>query len=172
MYELLLFTGVAGFTQNDEDLKKLIYILGGNFLGCFIAAFIFSATEPTSQLEFIKTCLSNREIHGLRDCIRNFAKAIGCGFIMTTAVKFARFSKENNNFAYILPLILGVPLFLISGFYHSVVDAFYINFSLLLTDDITRVEPILRQFLAWLVVVMGNLLGCNLQRIIMFKKEI
>ena len=43
--------------------------------------------------------------------------AIGCGFIVTTSVQFARQEKW-------LPLLLGIPLFILCGVPHCIADAF------------------------------------------------
>ena len=81
--------------------------------------------------------------------------AIGCGFIMTTAVEFARKGK-------MLPLLLGVPVFILCGFAHSIADAFYF-----------LVSP-QEQLLQWPVLVvyvsevLGNFVGCNLYRWALF----
>ena len=42
---------------------------------------------------------------------------------MTTVVKFARQKK-------FIPLLIGVPLFILSGFWHSIADAFYYSVAL------------------------------------------
>ena len=85
--------------------------------------------------------------------LRGGLLAIGCGFIMTTAVTFAR--KGN-----LLPLIFGVPLFIFCGFPHCLVDAFYI-----LTSPISFVGANAGAvFATYGCVVLGNFIGCNLYR--------
>jgi formate/nitrite transporter FocA (FNT family) len=70
---------------------------------------------------------------------------------MTTAVEFARKGK-------VLPMLLGVPVFILCGFAHSIADAFYF-----------LVSPS-EQLLQWSVLVVylsevvGNFVGCNLYR--------
>ena len=81
--------------------------------------------------------------------------AIGCGFIMTTAVTFARQGKN-------LPLLFGVPLFIMCGFPHCVADVFYylcVPFSYLY-DNLGDV------LLFYVSIVAGNFAGCNLFRFI------
>ncbi|MBR6082231.1 MAG: hypothetical protein IKP62_04825, partial [Salinivirgaceae bacterium] len=79
--------------------------------------------------------------------------AIGCGFIMTTAVTFAR--KEKN-----LPLLFGVPLFIMCGFPHCVADAFYYMTvpASFLIDNWADV------LIFYVSIVAGNFVGCNLYR--------
>jgi formate/nitrite transporter FocA (FNT family) len=77
--------------------------------------------------------------------------AIGCGFIMTTAVQFAR----QNQF---LPLIFGVPLFIVCGFPHCVADAFYYALTALQGNWEWWILPAC----GW--AILGNYIGCNLPR--------
>ena len=80
--------------------------------------------------------------------------------IMTLAAYGAR---EKNY----LPLLFGVPVFILCGLPHCVADAFYYALALLngrLTSTL---------LMAWLWAIIGNYIGCNLPRIFMgadFKK--
>ena len=70
---------------------------------------------------------------------------------MTTAVEFARKGK-------MLPLLLGVPVFILCGFVHSIADAFYFLISpsaQLLQADV---------LIVYVFEVLGNFVGCNLYR--------
>ena len=71
---------------------------------------------------------------------------------MTTAVEFGKQGQY-------LPTLFGVPLFISCGFIHSIADAFYY----LLTP--------ISFHLIWiyLIVVIGNFIGCNLYRIINYE---
>jgi formate/nitrite transporter FocA (FNT family) len=79
--------------------------------------------------------------------------AIGCGFIMTTAVTFAR--KQQN-----LPLLFGVPLFITCGFPHCVADAFY--YMCVPVEYLSEHAAEVLTFYA--SIVIGNFIGCNLYR--------
>ena len=83
----------------------------------------------------------------------NFILAIPCGFIMTTAVEFGK----NEKF---LPLLFGVPLFIVCGFRHSIADAFYYCASGLFSMEL---------FWNWIFIVLGNFVGCNIYRVVMYK---
>lgn len=84
-----------------------------------------------------------------------FLLAIGCGFIMTTAVEFARKGK-------MLTLVLGVPVFILCGFAHSIADAFY--FLLAPTDQLLTSSVLV----LYVSEVLGNFVGCNLYRWMLF----
>ena len=153
-YGLKLFTGTAGFIGKDE-FPSLLLILLGNVTGCLTVA-LLTRLSPNDLQSVAQTIMQGRIANG---AIRSGMLAIGCGFIMTTSVTFAR---EKNY----LPLLFGVPLFIFCGFPHSLVDAFYI-----LTTPFDFVKSNLTDLLAvYGCVVAGNFIGCNLYRIILPQK--
>jgi formate/nitrite transporter FocA (FNT family) len=153
-YGLKLFTGTAGFIGKDE-FPSLLLILLGNVTGCLTVA-LLTRLSPNDLQSVAQTIMQGRIANG---AIRSGMLAIGCGFIMTTSVTFAR---EKNY----LPLLFGVPLFIFCGFPHCLVDAFYI-----LTTPFDFVKSNLTDLLAvYGCVVAGNFIGCNLYRIILPEK--
>lgn len=149
-YSLKLYTGTAGFIHRGE-VGQLILILFGNLLGCLAVALMVRCS-PMPLQQTAEGILSARLEMGP---IRGAILAIGCGFIMTTAVTFARQGK-------FLPLLFGVPLFIICGFPHCVADAFYY-----MCVPVSYLEAHFAQILLfYLSIVMGNFLGCNLYRIV------
>ena len=88
--------------------------------------------------------------------LRGGVLSIGCGFIMTTAVTFARQDK-------MLPLIFGVPLFIVCGFPHCVADGFY-YLCVPLAYIVDHWQEVL---LFYVSIVAGNFIGCNLYRLVM-----
>lgn len=153
-YGLKLFTGTAGFIGKDE-FPSLLLILLGNVTGCLTVA-LLTRLSPNDLQSVAQTIMHGRIANG---AIRSGMLAIGCGFIMTTSVTFAR---EKNY----LPLLFGVPLFIFCGFPHCLVDAFYI-----LTTPFDFVKSNLTDLLAvYGCVVAGNFIGCNLYRIILPQK--
>ena len=118
-YGLKLYTGTAGFIRLKGDWSMLAVVLLGNIVGCFLSAWLISYAQPDC-IEPATKILASRLAKGPWAC---FLLAIGCGFIMTTAVEFARKGK-------MLPLLLGVPVFILCGFAHSIADAFYFLLSL------------------------------------------
>lgn len=150
-YKLRLFTGTAGFIKKDE-FGQLFLILIGNIVGCSIVALLTRLSANDLQV-VAQGILEGRLANGI---LRSGALAIGCGFIMTTSVTFAR---ENNY----LPLLFGVPLFIFCGFPHCLVDAFYIATSPIAFLKVNFWEL----FATYACVVLGNFIGCNLFRTIL-----
>ena len=152
-YQLKLFTGTAGFiSMKKEDFGNLLLILVGNVIGCGIVA-LMTRLSPNDINCVAERILTGRVANG---ALKSGVLAIGCGFIMTTAVTFAR--KGN-----VLPLIFGVPLFIFCGFPHCLVDAFYI-----LTTPASFVAANSGEvFATYGCVVLGNFIGCNLYRAVL-----
>ena len=147
-YKLKLYTGTAGFIVKGE-VGQLFLILLGNLVGCLAVAMI-ARCSPMPLQETAQSVLEGRLNSGP---LKGGILAIGCGFIMTTAVTFAR--KEKN-----LPLLFGVPLFIMCGFPHCVADAFYYMTvpASFLIDNWADV------LIFYVSIVAGNFVGCNLYR--------
>lgn len=154
-YKLKLYTGTAGFIMKNE-IGNLFLILLGNIAGCFLMAML-SRVSPMDIQAAAQNILEGRLRTGALCC--GFL-GIGCGFIMTTAVQFARQKQY-------LPLLFGVPLFIMCGFTHCVADAFYY-----LCVPLAFWKAHALQILAvYGCIVVGNLIGCNLYRIVLVKDQ-
>ena len=150
-YGLKLYTGTAGFIRRQGDWSMLLTVLIGNIVGCLLSAWMIAYAQPDC-IEPAAKILEGRLAKGPWAC---FLLAIGCGFIMTTAVEFARKGK-------MLALLLGVPVFILCGFAHSIADAFYFLVSpagQLLHTEVLAV---------YIAEVLGNFVGCNLYRWMLF----
>lgn len=149
-YKLKLYTGTAGFIVKGE-VATLFLILLGNLVGCLIVSLI-ARCSPMPLQETAQKVLEGRLATGP---LKGGILAIGCGFIMTTAVTFAR--KDKN-----LPLLFGVPLFIMCGFPHCVADAFYY----MAVPVSFFGEHWLDVLVFYVSIVAGNFVGCNLYRAI------
>lgn len=154
-YRLKLYTGTAGFFVKGE-LLQLCLILAMNIVGCLLVA-MMARVSPMPLQETAERLLVGRLVAGWWQC---GLLAIGCGFIMTTAVKWGREGK-------FLPLLFGVPLFIICGFPHCIADAFYY---LVVPVDFL-VENAGEVILLYISIVLGNFVGCNLYRLLMRSNE-
>lgn len=149
-YSLKLYTGTAGFIRRGE-VGKLMLILMGNLLGCLFVSLI-ARCSPMPLQQTAQEILEGRLLTGPW---QGAVLAIGCGFIMTTAVTFSRQGKH-------LPLLFGVPLFIMCSFPHCVADAFY--YMCVPVDYLA--DHALETALFYIAIVLGNFLGCNLYRIV------
>ena len=149
-YGLKLYTGTAGFIRRHGDWPMLATVLAGNIVGCLLMALMIRYAQPDCVAP-ATAITGTRLAKGVLPC---FLLAIGCGFIMTTAVQFARQGK-------MLALLLGVPVFILCGFTHSIADAFY--FLLAPADMLFTAELLI----LYIGEVVGNFVGCNLYRLVM-----
>lgn len=154
-YGLKLYTGTAGFIRLKGDWALLATVLAGNIVGCWLSAIALAYAQP-DIIAPATEILAARTAKGPLAC---GILAIGCGFIMTTAVAFARQGK-------MLPLLFGVPVFILCGFTHSIADAFYF---LVCPSSLITSPTIICIYIA---EVTGNFIGCNLYRwVIPFRQE-
>ena len=149
-----LFTGKAQYASS-ANMKDLIIMLLFNILTCAIIS--LTLVRPNPDLRVIANEII---LHRLSQPWVAFGGSIGCGFIMTTAVTFGR----RGSF---LPLLFGVPLFIVCGFPHCVADAFYyccvpLDF---MVENWRNVLPL------YVLIVAGNFVGCNMSRWILPDKK-
>ena len=149
-FKLPLYTGTAGFIELYKltEYTKMLYILLGNILGCFLLAQFFDPAQYDGS-----AIIQNRIDTGYG---QSFLNAIGCGLIMTLIVQGGR---DKN----LLLILFGIPVFILLGFYHSIADAFYMM--------ITPIELRNEYFLTYLIIVLGNFVGCNIPRLFKYKIE-
>lgn len=147
-YKFKLYTGTAGFIGKNE-VGDLLMILLGNIVGCLCMAMLARVSPLNIQENAAKVLESRLSVGPWKAGLL----AIGCGFLMTTAVTFARKKIW-------LPLLFCVPTFIMCGFPHCIADAFF-YLSCPLSVMTGRIPDIL---LLYICIVLGNFVGCNLFR--------
>ena len=154
-YKLKLYTGTAGFI-NKNEIGQLFLILLGNIIGCLCLGLMTRVSPMDIQAAAQKVL----ELRLKTGALRCGLLGIPCGLLMTTAVTFAR--KGN-----MLPLLFAVPLFIVCGFTHCVADAFYYC-----AVPVVFLKAHALQVLGvYVCIVLGNLIGCNLYRIVLAKDQ-
>ena len=146
-YKMKLYTGVSGFVETKQDWIELPVIILGNIVGCALVAAAIKASIP-ELVEKAQGIVDGRIDKGFWNVT---LLAIFCGFIMTTVVNFARQKMW-------LPLLFGIPLFIMCGFVHSIADAFYYTLALNPADWTWQA------LIVYLASILGNFIGCNLYR--------
>lgn len=154
-YKLKLYTGTAGFIVKGE-VGMLAVVLLGNIIGCLCSSLL----ARVSPMDIQGAAQKILELRLRTGALRCGLLGIGCGVMMTTAVRFGR----DKNY---LPLLFAVPLFIVCGFTHCVADAFYyccvpLSFWQIHFWEILGVYG---------CIVIGNLIGCNLYRIVLAKDQ-
>lgn len=150
-YGLFLFTGLAGRTPIDTDgLNGLFQVLIGNIFGAILIALLARLSPLPLQEEAQKVFLSHISLGWWKAGLLS----IVCGWIVEEAVISAKAG-------IIIPTFLGVSIFVLCGFPHCIADAFYYA---LTPVDILR-ENAVQMIIIYVMIVLGNYLGCNLRRI-------
>lgn len=147
-----LYTGKAGYLPY-RDVVRLVVMLAGNAAGCLLAAYITSYVANDAIAANLDAILTSRLAASWHALIVTSA---GTGMIMTLAVYGAR----RNNF---LPLLFGVPVFIMCGLPHCVADAYYYGVALIAGDFKVAMLG------AWAWAIVGNYIGCNIPRWFMGK---
>ena len=142
-----LFTGKAGFIPYRESLQLLPMVLL-NAAGCLITAYIASYSTSEVVATTLDTIMAAREAASWDMLLMT---SIGTGVIVTLGVYGVRKGTY-------LPLLYGVPVFIMCGLPHSIADAFYYWVAILRGDFAAWM------IVAWLWSVVGNYIGCNLPR--------
>ena len=140
-----LYTGRAGVMT---DIPALVRIWLFNVLGCILIGLLVLSLggEP---LERAQSVVEGRLAQGPW---RAFLRAVGCGLIIDLSVWLYRRSKS------LVPVLFGVPLFILCGFYHSIADVVYLVAAWHWNPAILWYYPL---------IVLGNYAGCNVRRIVM-----
>ena len=142
-----LFTGRAGVMPLRET-HKLLLIWLFNVLGCIVLGLLMMSLggEPAER---VQTVVAGRLAQGPW---RSFLRAMGCGLIIDISVWLYRSSKS------IVPVLFGVPLFIVCGFYHSIADVVYLVAAWKWDPAILWYYPL---------IVLGNWAGCNIRRVVL-----
>ena len=146
-----LYTGKAGVLKLKET-PSLIGIWFFNILSCVVIGLMAKAIggEP---VERASAAVASRLAQGPW---RSLLRSIDCGMIIDIAVWLYR---TRNS---IIPVLFGVPLFIVCGFYHSIADVVYIVAAKPWTTGLLWYYPI---------IVVGNWIGCNVRRVVLKDSE-
>ena len=142
-----LYTGRAGVMPLNET-GQLVLIWLFNILACVLLGLMMKSLggEPVERAQ---SMVDARLAQGPW---RVFLRAIGCGLIIDIAVWLYRTTKNT------LPVLFGVPLFIVCGFYHSIADVVYIVAAWDWSWGLAWYYPL---------IVLGNYVGCNVRRVVL-----
>ncbi|MBP3493256.1 MAG: formate/nitrite transporter family protein [Oscillospiraceae bacterium] len=141
--QLFLFTGKVGFlalSHTTKDIGEVLLTLVGNLLGTFAGGIMVSAAKPKLMEAAQIRCIPRLEMGVPAILITAFF----CGILMYTAVAIY---KEKGSPAGIF---FCVPVFILSGFEHSIADMFYFFCARMFSAEV---------FLFLAIVIVGNSVG-------------
>ena len=162
---VLFAFGLATIVSMDFNLftGKAQYITRSNIKGMFLMLLLNIAVCGLISMLMVQPAQDMRDMcnHIVAKRLENiwltFFGSIGCGFIMTAAVRGVAFKQTY------IPLLLGVPTFIICGFPHCIADVVYLvsATNIYITPELALIV----WTLVYPLIVIGNLIGCNLYRL-------
>lgn len=141
-----LFTGKVGFiveAHTRADVSALLLSLLGNLIGTFAAGAAIRYAMPSLGEKALTLC----EGKLAQTAPETFLRALFCGILMYLAVVIYR---KNQS---VWGIFFCVPVFILSGFEHSIANMFYFSAS-----GIVSMEAF---FYLW-IVILGNAAGAVL----------
>lgn len=138
-----LFTGKIGFLAEKFELKTLAQLgvgLVGNFVGATLFGLLAAYAKPQIREAAVMSCQSKLE----NDFLSAVCLGAMCGILMYVAVKV--FKEFKNP----IGVIFCIPVFILSGYEHSIADMFYFSAAHMINLDYLS-------FIA--AVVIGNAIG-------------
>lgn len=161
LFNLKLYTGMIGFIRWREWDEIPLVILGnicGTGLVALLSLYCLPGIEERAA-EIVQARLDKSWFQAL-------LLGIGCGLLMTFAVRNLKPWRKEEEKTW-LPLLFAVPVFITCGFLHSIADSFY--FWCMGTKWLFSLAG-LKALGIWVSVVFGNLIGCNLPRVILINE--
>ena len=138
-----LFTGKVGFLPEDhgkDALETLLLALLGNAVATILGGLLIRAALPNLGKVALPLC----EGKLTQLWWSTLTRGLFCGILMYLAVSTWRDSKTS------LGILFCIPVFILSGFEHSIADIFYFAASGIVS---------LKAFLFLWLVILGNALG-------------
>lgn len=140
---LNLFTGKVGFlavSHSREAVGEVLITLVGNFVGTLVCGLLISCAKPNLMEAAQLRCEPRLAMQPLPILITAFF----CGILMYTAVAIYK-EKQSP-----LGIFFCVPVFILSGFEHSIADMFYFFCARMFGAEV---------FVFLVLVVIGNSVG-------------
>ena len=141
--EAKLFTGVIGYVNSKRSILDSLLILVFNLVAATIVGLIYRCgSDAAASIAEPKLLVFSESwwLTGL--------KSIGCGAAIYLAVEGYRKSKS------LIPVILGVMVFILAGWNHCIADCFYMAAG---SSSVLAIPYLL-------VVIVGNSIGSLLIR--------
>ena len=156
IFKFNLFTGMVGYLSDRLFEKEWGYLFSlvlvwiGNFLGTGLVAALVRLTRLGTQLSIkslslVETKLADRWYSLL-------ILGVFCGMLMYIAVDTYKKNIGTKDFLCCIAVFMGVMVFILAGFEHSIADMFYFVLS----------GKMLESLGALAFITLGNAIGGNL----------
>lgn len=168
-YKLNLFTGMIGYAventkaNGSKAILDLLKVLLFNIIGIAGTCVFLSFTAGQDVIDKATNIVETSVTLNLMQLL---IKSIMCGIIMLIAVD--RY-KNCNGMAKYIAVFVGIPVFILSGYYHSIAYVGYLTLGICggnLSNNVTAPKIIVVILLA----VIGNAIGSILMRFLTTSK--
>lgn len=168
-YKLNLFTGMIGYAventkaNGSKAILDLLKVLLFNIIGIAGTCVFLSFTAGQDVIDKATNIVETSVTLNLMQLL---IKSIMCGIIMLIAVD--RY-KNCNGMAKYIAVFVGIPVFILSGYYHSIAYVGYLTLGICggnLSSNVTTPKIIVVILLA----VIGNAIGSILMRFLTTSK--
>lgn len=156
VFRFNLFTGMVGYVLENLLDKKWGYLFTvllvwiGNFAGTALAALLVGLTRLGDGLK--ATCQGIVATKLDDSWYSLLILGVFCGMLMFIAVDTFKKRIAEKDFLCVVAVFMGVMVFILAGFEHSIADMFYFA----LTGRVVEAIP------ALLLITLGNAIGGNL----------
>ena len=156
VFRFNLFTGMVGYVLENLLEKKWSYLYTvllvwiGNFVGTALAAILVGLTRLGEGLK--ATCQGMVATKLGDSWYSLLILGVFCGMLMFIAVDTFKKRIAEKDFLCVVAVFMGVMVFILAGFEHSIADMFYF----VLTGRVLEAIP------ALLFITLGNAIGGNL----------
>ena len=148
-----LYTGKVCYCKTKQDIKNLLIIILGNFIGTNITGLLLRGTRYVQALSTKATSIIDIKLSD--NLLSLFILAIICNVFIYVAVD--GYKKAKDIVSKYLSLFFGVIGFVITGTEHVVADMFYFA----VAGNYTS-----KTFIVLLIVFLGNTVGGRLYSLI------
>ena len=156
VFRFNLFTGMVGYVLENLLDKKWGYLFTvllvwiGNFIGTALAAVLVGLTRLGDGLKI--TCQGIVATKLVDSWYSLLILGVFCGMLMFIAVDTFKKRIGEKDFLCVVAVFMGVMVFILAGFEHSIADMFYFVLAGRVADAIP----------ALLVITLGNAIGGNI----------
>lgn len=162
-YKLNLFTGMIGYAVENTKangfstiwnlLKALLFNIIGIAGACVLLSFISTQETLDKAIDIVETSVT-------LNVGQLLIKSIMCGIIMIIAVD--RYKNCNGMGKYIA-IFVGIPVFILSGYYHSIAYVGYLTLSVC-SGQLSNNVTVTKIIFVILLAVVGNAIGSIVMR--------
>lgn len=130
-YSLELYTGKIGYIIENHNALDCLLVWLGNLSGCILAVVPLRITKPAIALS------ATEIIHNKPD---NFFTLIVCGFFcgMIMFIAVDNYKRNKNALGKYLPLLFGIPTFILCGYEHSIANMCYCIYGINSLQDLKK----------------------------------